>query len=307
MPAAVVGLALVGGGAITAATLGYVALGVTVAGMVTKNKTLMKIGGQLGLAAGVAGIATSFMGAGTEAVTSGMSSTAQDSATLAGMDLTSAPGADASILADAARLDSINPARPENILNDTYGSEGASFNTPGASPPDTSSYTNQTITSDINATPTPTTTPTQPQAPVAPENRVIDLTNKLGRQGAGVGDLSSPSDDLYNKYNPQSPDGFTKPDGISSGSQVAKPNRGFLESIFGSDTGKPLTEQEARLASDRNKYMMMEGGKIIAGGVQGLSATSNMNAQLAENRRVDDIRRANAGSIGRSNYGLMRG
>ena len=43
MPAAVVGLALVGGGAITAATLGYVALGVTVAGMVTKNKTLLKI------------------------------------------------------------------------------------------------------------------------------------------------------------------------------------------------------------------------------------------------------------------------
>ena len=89
MSAAVVGLALVGGEVITAATLGYVALGLTAAGMITKNKTLLKIGGQLGLAAGVSSIASSFMGAGSSAAgaaTSGagevMSAAAEDAANM---------------------------------------------------------------------------------------------------------------------------------------------------------------------------------------------------------------------------------
>ena len=66
------GAALVGAKVITVATLSYVALGVTVAGMVTKNEKLMKIGGMLGLGAGVGAIATSFMsGTATAASTLG--------------------------------------------------------------------------------------------------------------------------------------------------------------------------------------------------------------------------------------------
>lgn len=58
--AVVVSAVLVGSGTIAAATMGYIALGVTVAGMVTKNEKLTKIGSFLGLGTGIGGLYNSF-------------------------------------------------------------------------------------------------------------------------------------------------------------------------------------------------------------------------------------------------------
>ena len=55
-----------------------------------------------------------------------------------------------------------------------------------------------------------------------------------------------------------------------------------------------------------NKHAVAEVGKIAAGGIQGLNTTSVENAKLAEARRLTDIQRANAASVGKSNYGILR-
>lgn len=90
--AAVVSAVLVGSGTIAAATMGYIALGVTVAGMVTKNEKLLKFGSFLGLGTGVGALYNSFAGtaagAASGAATSGGSaakSLADTAATGGGM------------------------------------------------------------------------------------------------------------------------------------------------------------------------------------------------------------------------------
>lgn len=54
--AAIAGGAAVGAGAVAASTLAMISVGVTAVGMVTKSKTLMKIGGGLGLGSAAAGM-----------------------------------------------------------------------------------------------------------------------------------------------------------------------------------------------------------------------------------------------------------
>ncbi len=287
MPAAIIGVALVGSGVVAAATVGYIALGITVVGMVTKNPKLMKIGGQLGLGAGIASIATSFMGAGASAASSATSGVGE---------VASAAAEDAAMMGVAAP-------------SGQWGSTAAGAFTEGVVPFKADAPVQM---SDINAP-----VPPAPQVTAPPVDRLSKF-NDLSGSGIDTGAVAAPGTTQGTTQGLTKTLGDTQGANVGgdlgnqtvrtandSGSQVTKPDRGFLENIFGSDS-KPLTEQEARLASDRNKYMMMEGGKIIAGGVQGLATTSNANAQLEENRRVDDQRRANAGSIGRSNYGLMR-
>ena len=80
MPAAIIAAVAVGAGAVAATTVAYIGLGITVAGMVTKNSTLTKIGAQIGLGAGVGAIATSFMGSAASAAASGAGSAASGAA-----------------------------------------------------------------------------------------------------------------------------------------------------------------------------------------------------------------------------------
>ena len=278
MPPAIIGLALVATGTIAVATLSYIAIGVTVAGMVTGNKKLTKIGGQLGLAAGVAGIATSFMGAGAE---------------LAGDALVDAVGANGSGAGVAASgqwgstvanvVPTLNPA--DFKYGDTNILEAQKVSDINYSSAHNGANQASDLLNDVSAPTTPAPA-THPAAPIGATpgagvgTNVIDQTNALGMQGH----------DLYSKYNSIG-DGFHT-DSPITGSQKATPDGGFFDNFF---------------AKDSNKYLAMETGKIVAGGVQGMATTSNMNAQLTENRRVGDIQRNNAAQVGRSNYGLMRG
>lgn len=266
MPPAVVGLALVGGGAITAATLGYVALGVTVAGMVTKNKTLMKIGGQLGLAAGVAGIAQSFMGAGA-AGTAGAASTAGDVAKVAvgaGNEVVSLP--------DAAQT---KPIAVDSTTSDR-GTSAAQWDT-------APNYKGEMPDTVVNKAPVGFGDPTSNQ-------------NKFDSPAFGPGAGQGANQGTTQGLAQGSTQGTTQGTGIApvtandpATSTQTKPDSNFF----------------SFMNKDMNKYAMVEGGKVIAGGLQGMAATSNANVQLEENRRIGDIQRANAASVGRSNYGLM--
>lgn len=271
MPASVVGLALVGGGVVTAATLGYIAMGVTVAGMVTKNKTLLKIGGQLGLAAGVSSIASSFMGASSgaaEAATSGVgesiSAAAEDAANM-GLAAPSGQMGGATGGLTATDLDYSNDAinaagkpypQTPGQLKESGWDSAVDY---GGKTPDSNVYANQ------------------PTAGAAADNRAGLLGTPQGAdlgstQGAGAGqELGSTQ-------------GTTQLQG-KSGS--------FFDFLKDKD-------------GTYNKQLITEGGKIVAGGIQGLNTTSVENAKLAEARRLTDIQRANAASVGKSNYGILR-
>ena len=287
MPAAVVGLALVGGGAITAATLGYVALGLTAAGMITKNKTLLKIGGQLGLAAGVSSIASSFMGAGSSAAgaaTSGvgevMSAAAEDAAN---MGLAAPSGQMGGATGGLTATDL-------NYSNDAINAAGKPYSqTPGQlkeSGWDSAvDYGGKTPDSNVYST-----QPTAGAKPTPGANIGANLgTNQGVGQGANIG--TSQGANLA----PTGP--ATANDPMGNTSVKAKPDAGFFDSMFGKNADGTYR--------DSGKYAIVEGGKIIAGGLQGLSATSNANTQLEENRRVGDIQRANMAQVGRGSYGLM--
>lgn len=269
MPPAIIGLALVAAGTITAATLGYVALGVTVAGMVTKNKTLMKIGGQLGLAAGVAGIATSFMGAGASAASTAgnVAKVATGAQSLQGEPSSALTGdidtpSETSIHASGAPYTDT----PKQIADSGWDKA-----------PDYGGITPAGSADNMQ----PVALPSSYKAPemVSPDKygqganlgadagANLGVTQNLGANvGANVGNIQTPNNT----------------------STRSTPDKNFF----------------SFLDSDINKRMLMEGGKIVAGGLQGMATTSAANTQLAENRRVDDIRRANAGSVGRSSYGV---
>lgn len=271
MPAAVVGLALVGGGAVTAATLGYVALGLTAAGMITKNKTLLKIGGQLGLAAGVSSIASSFMGAGSSAAgaaTSGagevMSAAAEDAANM-GLAAPSGQMGGATGGLTATDFDYSNDVI--NAAGKPYGQTPGQLKESGWD--SAVDYGGKTPDSNVYAN--------QPPAGAAADNRAGLLGTPQGAdlgstQGAGAGqELGSTQ-------------GTTQLQG-KSGS--------FFDFLKDKD-------------GTYNKQLITEGGKIIAGGIQGLNTTSVENTKLAEARRLTDIQRANAASVGKSNYGILR-
>jgi len=287
MPAAVVGLALVGGGAITAATLGYVALGVTVAGMVTKNKTLMKIGGQLGLAAGVASIATSFMGAGANAASS--ASSAAD----AGIDGISAAAEDAANMGLAAPSGQMGSTAATGALSasDLQFSDNAinAAGKPYVATPDQLSKTRGGYDPSLNS---------PPPDPLA---KYDDLT------GSGIDTGAKAAPGTTQGVSQGTTQGATKNLGTSQGLNLAPTGPTTANDSVGSTStkAKPDSDFFSFMNKDANKYAMVEGGKIIAGGIQGLAASSNANAQLEENRRVGDIQRANMASVGRGNYGLM--
>jgi len=272
MPAAIVGLALVGGGAITAATLGYVALGVTVAGMVTKNKTLMKIGGQLGLAAGVSALATSFMGAGASAA-----STAGNMAKVATGEESLKGEPSSALTGPIEEVGGVQPGSPSNPM------PRSSFMDTN---PKIGTYANPVDSTSDGLTPT---TETSTSSYKAPEMVSPDKYGQGTTQGANVGANLGVTQNLganvgANVGNIQTP---------NNTSTQATPDKNFF----------------SFMDSDINKRMLMEGGKIVAGGLQGMAATSAANTQLEENRRVGDIQRANAASIGRSSYrvgGLMQ-
>ena len=274
MPAAVVGLALVGGGAITAATLGYVALGLTAAGMITKNKTLMKIGGQLGLAAGVSSIASSFMGAGsTSGVGEGISAAAEDAANM-GLAAPSGQMGGATGGLTATDLDYSNDAI--NAAGKPYSQTPGQLKESGWD--SAVDYGGKTPDSNVYST-----QPTAGAKPTPGSDIGANLgTNQGVGQGANIG--TSQGANLA----PTGP--ATANDQTGSTSIRSKPDSDFFDFMN----------------KDGNKYAIVEGGKIIAGGLQGLSATSNANVQLEENRRVGDIQRANMAQVGRGSYGLMR-
>lgn len=279
MPAAVVGLALVGGGAITAATLGYVALGLTAAGMITKNKTLLKIGGQLGLAAGVSSIASSFMGAGSSAAgaaTSGVgesiSAAAEDAANM-GLAAPSGQMGGATGGLTATDLDYSNDAI--NAAGKPYSQTPGQLKESGWD--SAVDYGGKTPDSNVYST--------QPTAGAKPTPGA-DIGANLGtNQGVGQGANIGTSQGA--NLAPTGP--ATANDPMGNTSVRSKPDSDFFDFMN----------------KDGNKYAIVEGGKIIAGGLQGLSATSNANVQLAENRRVGDIQRANMAQVGRGSYGLM--
>lgn len=268
MPAAVVGLALVGGGAITATTLGYVALGVTVGGMVTKNKTLLKIGGQLGLAAGVASIATSFMGAGASkaATTMGeVAKTAGDVANVAsGAENLSSPTNDLTI-SNYPNAGNPYPDTPSQLKESGWGN-AVDYGGPGHG-----------SSSSVNLSPDP-----------------LDKYNDLEGEGITTGAGNSPDVKAGLLGANQGTDiGVTKELGLNQGSNTGKTG-GFFDFLKNSD-------------GTYDKRTITEIGKVAAGGLQGLNTTSVENAKLAEARRLTDIQRANAASVGKSNYGILRG
>jgi hypothetical protein len=251
--------------------------------MVTKNQKLLTVGGQLGLGAGVAGIATAFMNGG---VATGLSGAAQVASAADG---------------GSGGVPSGNTAPIPNTAINTDMSSLA----PGAEPPLVSSPVtsaplgppvDNSAISDLNmfTPPSPASTPA-----VAPQGAEVGtkVVSGAGRLGAGLGDfnLTTANDntqafrnDAYNFVN----------GGGTPVSQQATPDGSFFDSIFAKNPDGTY--------KDSSKYMMMEGGKIVAGGIQGMSTTSNANAQLQENRRVGDIQRANAAQVGQSRYGLMR-
>ena len=279
MPAAVVGLALVGGGAITAATLGYVALGLTAAGMITKNKTLMKIGGQLGLAAGVSSIASSFMGAGssaagaaTSSVGESISAAAEDAANM-GLAAPSGQMGGATGGLTATDLDYSNDAI--NAAGKPYSQTPGQLKESGWD--SAVDYGGKTPDSNVYST--------QPTAGAKPTPGA-DIGANLGtNQGVGQGANI----------------------GTSQGANLAPTGPATANDPMGNTSvrSKPDSDFFSFMNKDGNKYAMVEGGKIIACGLQGLSATSNANTQLEENRRVGDIQRANMAQVGRGSYGLM--
>lgn len=265
MPAAVVGLALVGGGVVTAATLSYVAIGITVAGMVTKNKSLLKIGGQLGLAAGVSGIASSFMSGAGETVASSVS------------DVASAAVEDADMFGGA--VTGVGTSEPAAGLMTTDGV------VPFKEPP-------KLQMGDINSTVNP------------PPVEDVDTGPGIDR---GAVPLKSPSPGAA---------------ADTKAGLLGTPQGADLGSTQGAGAGQELgstqgtTQLQGKSGSffdflkDKdgtyNKQLITEGGKIIAGGIQGLNTTSVENTKLAEARRLTDIQRANAASVGKSNYGILR-
>lgn len=278
MPAAVIGLALVGAEVVTVATLGYVALGVTVAGLVTGNKTLTKIGGQLGLAAGVASIATSFMGAGASAAGSaadvageGISAAAEDAAMMG----VAAPSGQIGSTAVTGGLSATDLQFSDNAIN--------ASGKPYAATPDQLSKTRGGYDPALNSPP-----------------------NDMGGPGIDVGAKAPGSTQGAYQGATQ---GVTKNLGTSQGANLAPTGPATANDPAGSAStkAKPDSDFFSFMNKDVNKYAMVEGGKIIAGGIQGLATSRNANVQLEENRRIGDIQRANAASVGRSNYGLMRG
>lgn len=279
MPPAVIGVGLVAAKVITVATLSYIALGVTVAGMITKNKTLLKIGGQLGLAAGVSSIASSFMGAGSSAagaatsgVSEGISAAAEDAANM-GLAAPSGQmgGATGGLTATDLNYsnDAINAAgkpysQTPGQLKESGWDSAVDY---GGKTPDSNVYANQPA---AGAKPTPG----------------ADIGANLGtNQGVGQGANIGTSQGA--NLAPAGP--ATANDQTGNTSVRSKPDSDFFDFMN----------------KDGNKYAIVEGGKIIAGGLQGLSATSNANVQLAENRRVGDIQRANMAQVGRGSYGLI--
>jgi hypothetical protein len=123
----------------------------------------------------------------------------------------------------------------------------------------------------------------------------VTQTDILGTQGTDVGILKTANDPNTQAFHNRDNDYLNN----DTRGQEAEAGGfyGFLKNMGGKISN----------ASDSNKYLMAEGGKIIAGGIQGMSTTSNANARMAEERRMDDIKRANAKQVARSSYGLMRG
>ena len=133
MPFVAVGVALVAAEIITVTTLSYIALGATVVGMVTKNEKLLKIGSQLGIAAGVSSIATSFMteAATQEAIKTGADVAGEEAANIgaaapSGQEFISTAGETAAVpsgtIANQAAAETANAAAstlrtPETTLN----------------------------------------------------------------------------------------------------------------------------------------------------------------------------------------------
>lgn len=264
MPAAVVGLALVGGGVVPAAILSYVAIGITVAGMVTKNKSLLKIGGQLGLAAGVSGIASSFMSGAGETVASSVS------------DVASAAVEDADMFGGA--VTGVGTSEPAAGLMTTDGV------VPFKEPP-------KLQIGDINSTVSPPpaedvdtglgidrgAVPLENPSPGAAADTKAGLLGTT--QGADLGSTQGA--------------GASQELGTTQGTQLQGKPGSFFDFLKDKD-------------GTYDKHVVTEIGKIAAGGIQGLNTTSVENTKLAEARRLTDIQRANAASVGKSNYGILR-
>jgi hypothetical protein len=269
MPAAIVGLALVGGSVVTAATLGYIGLGLSVAGMVTKNKTLLKIGGQLGLAAGVAGLATSFMGGGAASLSNVAGTASGVAGNLPSGDLPTTPAVEPT--ADPTR---VYDDKAFNILNDNSGEIGVQQQAPGAETANEQGLMPQTVINNNETVKQPELGGLGTQQGVT-EQPGSTLGKVGGTQGTGLGTQGVKTAN-------------------DAASATPKPDAGFFDRVFGNGT-----------MTNSDKYAMVEGGKIIAGGIQGLSQTSAANTQLDERRRIADLQRANAAQAGRLNYGLM--
>jgi hypothetical protein len=279
MPPAIIALGLVATEVVSAAVMGYIAVGVTVAGLVTGNKTLQKIGGQIGIGAGLGGIATSFMSGGASAASAG--------ADAAGSEV----GANFGDVAPKVNTAPVNAGISDNFTSDITTSNRGTVKVPyDVAPGSTGAAPEGNMnapTTDQWGDPLSYLTPAQDAPPSNSPTTSAPLgssqgTNQGSTQGVTQGSTQGATQgaNAGNVPNPNTP----------------TPDSGYFYFPKGPD-GK---------VTDLAKMYILEGGKVVAGGLQGLSNTSNMNTQLAENRRIGDIQRANAASVGQSNYGLMR-
>lgn len=248
MPAAIIAVAAVSGGVLTAATVGYIGLGVTVMGMVTKNPKLTKIGTQIGLGAGLGAITNSFMGGAAATATGATANTASSAAGLAG------DAASKSVTAGMSALPSELVMQPPQSFASGAGSGLMDAAKIG------SAFTN---TGSDTAT---------------------DAAKSAGSSG-----LAAMDNGMATTKNADMP-GATF--GTTQGTQnISTPadTAGTYGSFFDRFTSN-FKDPDGRW----NKQVLLEGGKIAAGAMQGMSRADETNAILEERRRLTDIQLRNA-------------
>jgi hypothetical protein len=259
-------------------TLSYIALGVTVAGMVTKNKTLLKIGGQLGMAAGVAGIGQALMGAAASTAAGAAGQAGGAAATGAGE---AAAGAAADAAAQAAPLASAAAPAADITATGLNIPGGAASSVPAITPPVADTYSG-ILGGGGGAAAAPAATEIGSAAGTAQ-----GVLKTLGtEQGAIAGAEAGTK---------QGTEAGTTQGGAAQGDKKEGSFGKFFD-FLKDDKGK------------YDKYIVTEGAKLIGGGIQGAYGTHVANKKLEEEQRIAAVKLANAKSAsGFGNRTVVRG
>jgi len=153
---------------------------------------------------------------------------------------------------------------------------------------------NMTVSAPLSGAPT-AVAPTVQAPPTVGSNigaKVGDAAMTAAPAPVGVTDVASPA--TQNLVNTGGLQGAAK----SKAEQAQLDEARRIEEISRASSGffGGLT--------DMNKQLLMEGGKVIAGGLQGAAKSKAEQAKLDEARRIEEIRRANAAGIGSNRYTL---